>query len=538
MTHHGQSGAIDIFNQGYAVVYGLHKTGCQVALLEPDVEPAPAPEWVLEWIRKHHAERPPEIPAETGSNGGPPVRLMPPALRWWTGEETHKTADGNVDRSTTLFRIGHALARANATASVIATALQERDTALGYNKFTERKDAREYHRMAARAIAELQRNAPVVGESLKDSARYAAETSRRQQPDEEQAFTLIVTDLNTVVAKPVDWLWPRWIPLRKVTNMQGDPGAGKSTTALDIAARVSWGGPWPDGGHAPQGDVLIISAEDDLEDTIRPRLELLHANMPRIHSVGVVGRKGAHDVAFSLAEHLATLEEQIIRTKSILVILDPLTAFTGLKTDTNQAAQVRQAVMAPLGTMTARTGCAVLAITHPNKRSGEGKAIYRGSGSLDFNAAARSVIVIGRHPEDENTRVFASVKSNLSATPTSLSFHFTDDSHHAWLGTTEVTADAVLAGPPDDKKPRDEAKDFLLDFLRTDHVPATQVWDAAKENGIATNTLNRAAKELGIRRYQKSQAGKRGGGGWFWTLEAQNDADDDSETQKPTIYTP
>ena len=78
--------------------------------------------------------------------------------------------------------------------------------------------------------------------------------------------TVTVTRLQDVEPKPLDWLWEGRIPLGKVTILAGDPGLGKSYTSLDIAARVSEGGAWPDGGNAPLGNVVIISAEDGLED--------------------------------------------------------------------------------------------------------------------------------------------------------------------------------------------------------------------------------------------------------------------------------
>jgi putative DNA primase/helicase len=204
--------------------------------------------------------------------------------------------------------------------------------------------------------------------------------------------------------------------LGKLSIIAGDPGLGKSYLTLDVSARISLGGPWPDGGNAPQGNVLIISAEDGLEDTIRPRLDLLDADLSRIHAVSTTLRQGNQEVPFSLIDHLVQLEQAIIQHNAVLLVLDPVLAFTGKRTDTYKSSEVR-AVLAPLATMADRTGCAVLAVLHLNKRSGELNSIYRLTASLDFAAAARSVLVVGKHPDDSNCRVLAPVKMNCRQCP-------------------------------------------------------------------------------------------------------------------------
>ena len=161
---------------------------------------------------------------------------------------------------------------------------------------------------------------------------------------------LRIIPLKDVNPKEVTWLWPRRIPLGKLTVAAGDPGLGKSFMTLDITARVSHGGPWPDGGNALQGNVLLISAEDGLEDTIRPRLDLLGANLSRIHAISTVVREGDKEVTFSLVDHLTELEAAVLEHQACLLVLDPILAFTGRKVDTYKSSDVR-AVLAPLAAM-------------------------------------------------------------------------------------------------------------------------------------------------------------------------------------------
>ena len=153
LIRRGSSGAIDALSGGYCVVYGRHRSGCEIALQDLDIPPPAAPQWVLDWIEeraKAHEQASVAMEASTsGPTGQPPVRLRPTAMEWWTGAKIK-----DEDRSATLYQIGVFLAEANAGAAVIADALAERDATLGYRKFSNRKDAiRQYAAIAQKAIA-------------------------------------------------------------------------------------------------------------------------------------------------------------------------------------------------------------------------------------------------------------------------------------------------------------------------------------------------------------------------------------------------
>jgi RecA-family ATPase len=129
----------------------------------------------------------------------------------------------------------------------------------------------------------------------------------------------------------VKWLWPGRIPLGKLSIIAGGLGLGKSYLTLGLSARISLGAAWPDQGVAPQGKVLIISAEDGLEDTIRPKLELLEADLDHIHAICTIVRQEDQEVAFSLVEHLSQLEQATVQHSAVLLVLAPILAFTGKK---------------------------------------------------------------------------------------------------------------------------------------------------------------------------------------------------------------
>jgi putative DNA primase/helicase len=271
---------------------------------------------------------------------------------------------------------------------------------------------------------------------------------------------------------------------------------------------------------------MIISAEDDWPDTIRPRLEMLEADLARIVGVNTTLQQGDKEVYLSLDEHLQQLEEAIVENNITLVILDPILAFTGRRTDTYKSSEVG-AVLAPLASMAARTGCAIVSILHLNKRSGEATSIYRLTASLDFTAAARSVLVVGRDPNDPNRRVLAPVKCDLSAEPKSLAFHFTSDGVLAWDGEVDLGAEDVLAPPVrEETGARDDAKQFLKDALEEGAVPAKQILAEARECGIAEKTLRRAAKDLGVDIAHLGKPGEKGGGKWVWRMPQQDGRQD------------
>ena len=345
-------------------------------------------------------------------------------------------------------------------------------------------------------------------------APVAANTENQNSTS--QPPTLTITTVKDVQKEQVAWLWDKRIPRGKLTVFAGDPGLGKSYMSLDIATRISLGSRWPDGGQAPLGNVLLISAEDGLADTIRPRLDLLGADVSRIHSIATTLKQDGRDISLSLADHLEQLEAAIIEYEAMLLILDPLLAFTGQRADTYKSSDVR-AILAPLAAMAERTNCAIHAILHLNKRSSEGNAIYRLTASLDFAAAARSVLVVGKHPDNPDRRVLAPVKSNLSAPPASLGFHFSEDGYFTWDGEVNFDANAILSIPdPEERTTRDDAKDFLRNILSSGSCPSRDVIEDGRQCGYNETTLRLAAKDIGVESARVGGIGIKGS--WEWNL--------------------
>ena len=341
----------------------------------------------------------------------------------------------------------------------------------------------------------------------------------------------VLTCLADVKPEPVRWLWPRRIALGKLTLLVGDPGLGKSFITLDMAARISRGTFWPDCPDVanPVGGVVLLSAEDDLADTIRPRLDAAGADVRRImalEAVRVADVEGTTErqIPFDLAADLDALEDAIRQTNGCrLVVLDPITAYLG-RTDSHKNAEVR-GLLAPLSDLARRYGVAVVAVTH--LRKGDGPAMYRAMGSLAFVAAARAAFAVCRDRDDltGRRRFVLPIKNNIGNDETGLAYRL----EARWSANAmpvvqweaepvEVSVDDVLAfqpskNPGPDPTERDEAAEWLQDALTEGPQPSKELLARAKKDGISEGTLKRAKRELGVR------ASKDGWeGGWTWRL--------------------
>ena len=333
--------------------------------------------------------------------------------------------------------------------------------------------------------------------------------------------------ISEVESERVSWLWRGWLALGKLSVMDGDPGLGKSAAVLDLAARVSTGSPFPDGAECGTGagGVVVLSAEDGLADTIKPRLEAAGADTSRISSLATV-TTGSGDAKqerlFALPKDLPLLEREIGRVEAKLVVIDPLMAFLGEKIDAHKDQDVRRA-LAPLAAVAERTGASVQLVRHLNK--GEGKTpVYRGGGSIGIIGAARVGSLVAVDPQDENRRVLAPTKNNLATPPKSLSYGLEEAENGAvrvaWSGQSDLSA-ADLLGSSEESEPgaRGEAEDFLRSLLADGPVPSEKIFEAAKAARISNSTVRRAKKVLGVGAERENvPGGKRGSGKWVWKL--------------------
>jgi hypothetical protein len=323
--------------------------------------------------------------------------------------------------------------------------------------------------------------------------------------------------MSTVIARDVEWLWPGWLPLGKLVVLDGDPDLGKSTLLLDIAARTSTHGIMPIDVQGMTGGVVILSAEDDIDDTILPRLLAAGADLDRIECITEI-----NGVPPVIPMHIPEIEECIQKLDARLLIVDPLTAY--LAADTRSDQEVRKALH-PLKLMARRRRCVVSYLRHLNKGTGT-RAMYRGGGSIAIIGAARSGLLVAADPDDPNSRILAHTKHNLTKKQPSLRYALEMASEWKqcrvrWIGSAPYSADDLLKLTDDDVKDRHEeersklevACTWLQDFVSEPRAVKHCHAEAAKLN-IARRTLERAAKKLGLT-FKKVE------GEWVWQKALQ-----------------
>jgi energy-coupling factor transporter ATP-binding protein EcfA2 len=347
--------------------------------------------------------------------------------------------------------------------------------------------------------------------------------------------TIKVIPMSSVTAEELRHLWRYRFYLGKLSLIVGHPGCGKSFLTTFLAAAVSRGSKLPlaDGESFPAGDVVLLAAEDDPSDTIRPRLEAHGADLDRIHvvvcveSIGEDGKPLDRMLRFDLdIGRLATLlEQRQAEGRPIkLIVIDTLCSYWG-KVDTFKSNEVR-AVLGPLVELAAKHNVCIVGISHLNK-GGHGPAVTRALGSMAIVGLARSAWLVCHDPDDplaetgtSTRRLFLAVKSNLGPPQPGLAFEITDNGI-VWTEQVGMTADRALAPPQRKREEKDkghalrEACEWLETRLGDSSEHESDVVRAeAKEAGISFGTFRRAKEDIGV----ISRKDRGLGGKWFLTL--------------------
>lgn len=359
------------------------------------------------------------------------------------------------------------------------------------------------------------------GAGLASVQQYGDSTKR--QPD---AKAVISARLSEIEAKPIRWLWPGRIARGKVSMIAGHPGLGKSQITTSLAAIVSRGGVWPvDRVACERGSVLLLSAEDDSADTIRPRMEAAGADIERVHVLQAIrdGFNAEGDElrrAFNLKADIRRLEDHLAEIGDVaLVVIDPVSAYLG-GTDSHNNADVRT-LLAPLGEMAARIGAAVVAVSHLNKggAASNGDALMRVTGSLAFVAASRAAYIVAKDPADEKRRLFLPAKNNIGPDAGGLAFGIEGCTTEQGIETSRIvweleavqgmSADEVLrpAEAAEEHGALDDAKAWTSSMLSDGPMPSKRFMAEGKEAGHADRTLMRARRALGIEAFKDGTVG-------------------------------
>lgn len=410
-------------------------------------------------------------------------KKMPP----WLRRELTRRKDPPVgSRSEMMFKIA---------AECIEIGM-ERDEVLAmlgmtlWNKYSGRRNEAQMLRdLWERAVNKKGQAArPVAGEDDDEHYRYLT----RSMADRE--------------ARDIDWIWYGYLARGEVTLLSGDPEAGKSFIAQNIAGCLCQGEPLPshvkDPPRALKGRIAYFDIENSPDTVTKKRL--IWQNF----SMDAQANYYQEEMPFSINDddEMERVVEALERIKPILIVFDTLNTYIG-RTDTNAGAETQQTAI-KFKSLAERFNCSVLVLRHLTKGARD-KAMYRGAGSIALTGVARIEMIAGHHPEDPDMRLMAQAKNNLVAKPPALSYEIRsvgtskerDRARFEWGEyDRSLNAEHIVAAPKEkDTTERDTAKELLLEALADGPVEKTRVEQMAEARSISQRTLYRAMRDLGVR---------------------------------------
>jgi len=314
--------------------------------------------------------------------------------------------------------------------------------------------------------------------------------------------------ISDIEPKPINWLWEDYMAKGTITLITGEPELGKSQITLNIAAIVTTGGTWPDNRkkQCKVGNVILISAEDSLEHTIRTRLEANSANMDKIYHLDGIGDYNSGNKLFNLKSNLNELETMINEINGVsMIVIDPLSAFIA-GVDSYKNTDVRS-MLAPLSKLAEEFDIAIVGVEHPPKSS-NGKAINQVGGSKAFIAAARSAYLVSKDPQDGKRSLFLRIKNNLTSHSVGISYRLEEViletgkiSKVVWGDEpVKITADEVLAynNRTEFQHGKESLTEWLQEELADGPKKVKDVMEEAQRQGIGKKQLRNLRKGMGI----------------------------------------
>lgn len=310
-----------------------------------------------------------------------------------------------------------------------------------------------------------------------------------------------ITYFTKIKSKKIKWLWYPYIPYGKITLIEGDPGEGKTSLVLSLISLMSTGSCLPFTNTKVSGISIYQNDEDDIADTIKPRLQKENANCNNVCFID------SKETPLFIDDDV--VEKAIVETGAKLLVFDPIQSYMGKNVDMNKASSVRP-ILKRLKETAERTGCAIVLVRHLSKTSNK-NSLYRGLGSIDITAAARSVLYVGKDPDNRDTGYIVQQKNNLAPFGKSIEFKITN-SKIQWIAESEITMQDLVKTVKGKPSKIDIAKDFIKKILSNGPLLATDVFHLAAVNNISKHTLNNAKKELPIISTKTKN-------GWIWEIK-------------------
>ena len=348
---------------------------------------------------------------------------------------------------------------------------------------------------------------PEVGD---DGASFAALQTDAKPFSKREVLLICGADLEPV---PIDWLWKFWLAKGKFHILAGQPGVGKTTLALAMAATVTIAGRWPDGTPCAGGNVLIWSGEDDVADTLLPRCIASGADRHRLHFVTDTRTERGESVPFDPSTDLPQLEAAVNKIGGVsLIIVDPVVS--AVAGDSHKNAEVRRSLQ-PLVEMASRLGAAVLGITHLSKGGSGADPVSRVIGSIAFSALARVVLVAAKvtGEDGQSKRVLMRGKANCGPDEGGFAYHLDQSeplpgliaSSASWGEFIPGTARDVMAEP--EFQPKNDDQNDAIALLKGELVsdcwtPASQAMKPLQDAGFTKKQIWNVCNKVGVIRHK------------------------------------
>ena len=303
---------------------------------------------------------------------------------------------------------------------------------------------------------------------------------------------IVLVRADAVEVEEIEWLWHPYVPLSKLTILDGDPGIGKSNLCSWLASQVTQGA----GGVTP-GRAVLLCAEEGISDSVAPRMLKLGADMKRLY---VSEFKMTLDMA-----GIKKLDGVLKEVQPKLLVVDTIPFYMGAKLDLNKSNEVG-AITGALGELAKRYRCAVVLIRHLRKAESNDD-LYRGQGSMYWIGSARSALLVTK---DKDGRCYMKhIKSNLSAKGVSLEYEIDKEGVFSWVGEYKEG----VAVSKERLSTLKMAKEFLVKVLEQGPCYYGNIMQAAEEAGISPRTILRAKELLGTVQSYKDKDG------WIWRLQ-------------------
>ncbi|WP_244134630.1 AAA family ATPase [Burkholderia gladioli] len=366
-------------------------------------------------------------------------------------------------------------------------------------------------------------------------------------PSQKAAPTVVLSRASEITPEAITWLWPGYLPAGKLTILAGQPGCGKTTIALSLAAAVTTGGRWPDGSeYTKPGNVLVWTGEDGIADTLVPRLMAAGADLTRVWFAESVTDDEGRLKPFSPARDIPLLSERVAAMGDVrMVIVDPIISV--VQGDGHKSIDVRLSLQ-PLLDLGAIHNCAIFGITHFSKGSKGASPLDRILGSQAFGAAARVILIAGKD-DSSGRRVFAKSKANIAEEAGGFEYAIdivdTDgmaSSRIQWgeplTGSAreilrEIEADDTEADTEAAESQFERARCLIYELLRP-FSSTPEIKRAAAAEGVSWRTMERA-KEVEIKSGARIRAIKQGKEwGWIWDNFAANHPEEARDIGTPT----